>query len=339
MKKVTDTLKDNDPIDAVICWVDGDDPRHQQKMVPFLKNKNRSSIPGAHPTRFASVNEIKYCVLSVLTFAPFVRNIYIVTDDQEPGVHNDVRKYFPERLNSVKIVDHTEIFRGYEKYLPAFSSRAIESMIWRIQGLSDKFFYLNDDNFLIRKTKKEDFFVNNRPVLRGTWCYDQYLRLTWKKIQTGIQKYLLGNKNFQARSSFHLVQWKSAYYLGMKWRYFYMDHTPHPLNRKSAEDFFLNNRIMLETNLEHRFKNHRQLNLISLLYHYELLQGNTHILKPALAYLQPYKRSEKYLERKFRFCEQNNEIKFLCIQSMEMCNKDQQKKVLDWLDHLLGLKS
>lgn len=338
MTNLTETLKNTDPTDVVICWVDGSDPHHQQKMTPFLKNVKRSSIPGAHPTRFASVNEIRYCVLSVLTFASFVRNIYIVTDEQDPGVHDDVKKYFPERLQSVKIVDHKEIFRGYEKYLPTFSSRAIESMIWRIEGLADNFIYLNDDVFLIRDTRKEDFFLNERPVLRGSWCFDQYLRLSWKKLQGRVHKYLLGNKNFQSRSSFHLVQWMSASYLGMKWKYFYMDHTPHPLNRKAAGNFFMKNKIMLEKNLEYRFKNHRQYNFISLQYHHELLHGNKHIVKPALAYLQPCKRSENYLERKIRLCEKNDKIKFLCIQSMEICGKDQQKKVFDWLDHLIGLK-
>ncbi len=334
--KDTDTLKDNDPIDAVICWVDGDDPLHQQKMAPFLKNEKRSSIPGAHPTRFASVNEIKYCVLSVLTYAPFLRNIYIVTDDQDPGVHNEVKKYFPERVDSVKVVDHKEIFRGYEKNLPIFSSRAIESLIWRIDGLSDNFIYLNDDLFLIRETRKQDFFVDNSPVLRGSWCYDQYFRLLWKKLQKALHSYLLGNKNFKSRSSFHLVQWKAAYYMGMKWKYFYMDHTPHPLNRETAEIFFNKHKNILEKNLKHRFKNHHQFNFISLLYHYELLHGNTNIMPPDLAYLQPFNRSEKYLERKFSYCRQNNEIRFLCIQSMELCNKEQQKIIFDWLDNNLN---
>jgi Stealth protein CR2, conserved region 2 len=34
------------------------------------------------------------------------------------------------------------------KLLPTFNSRAIESMLWRIDGLADRFVYFNDDMML-----------------------------------------------------------------------------------------------------------------------------------------------------------------------------------------------
>ena len=48
------------------------------------------------------------------------------------------------------VVDHREVFAGYEQFLPTFSSRAIESMLWRIPDLSERFLYLNDDFMLLR---------------------------------------------------------------------------------------------------------------------------------------------------------------------------------------------
>lgn len=98
------------PIDVVIAWVDGDDPELARKRNNYVHGTNLPVGSGAHSTRFASSNEIRYCVLSILRFSPFVRNIFIVTDEQDPGISADVRKYFPERLRSIRIVDHKEIF-------------------------------------------------------------------------------------------------------------------------------------------------------------------------------------------------------------------------------------
>ena len=154
------------PIDVVIAWVDGSDPVLTEKRNRYLGLTGDNAHPGAHPTRFASINEIRYCVLSVFRFAPFVRNIFIVTDGQEPDLYGDIKTWFPEREGSLRIVDHSEIFEGFEGSLPTFNSISIGNMIWRIKGLSDNFVYFNDDTFLIRSIKPEDFCIDNIPVLR-----------------------------------------------------------------------------------------------------------------------------------------------------------------------------
>ena len=87
-------------------------------------------------------------VKSILKFAPFVRKIFIVTDSQKPsfsGLEDLIVS------NKVKVVDHKEIFKGYEKYLPTFNIRSIDAVLHRIEGLSEMFVYFNDDVFLINK--------------------------------------------------------------------------------------------------------------------------------------------------------------------------------------------
>lgn len=324
----------NTPVDVVISWVDGNDPNHQGKMAPFLDKRVREDIPGAHPTRFRSVNEIRYCVLSIFTFAPYVRNVYIVTDEQDPGLHEDISNYFPERLKSLKIIDHKEIFRGYEQFLPTFSSRTIESMIWRIEGLSDNFIYFNDDSFLIRKTETADFFVKNRPVLRGSWLPAPWPRTLWAGFQNTVHKSMLGRKDFQPKPSYHLGQWLAAKEAGFRYRYFYFNHTPYSINKQTAEQFFIRNPDFFTEHLQHRFKNHKQINFISLLYHLELKYKNYNIKKPDVAYANPTGRKEGYIDRKIEFCKRDEEIKFLCVQSMDLCNKEDQDKVFTWLEGL-----
>ena len=156
-------MNHNNPIDVVITWVDGNDPLHQRKMsdaVSLEKNK-RLYVGGV---KYKQVGEIYYCILSIIKFAPFVRNIFIVTDRQVPEF---IKK---NKINDtrIKIVDHKEIFKGLLEFTPTFNPRCIEALLHRIPGLSERFVYFNDDMFLIQKTKKEECFEDgDTPLLRG----------------------------------------------------------------------------------------------------------------------------------------------------------------------------
>ena len=176
----------------VIAWVDGADPEHRKKRLSFLKKKSNVVPAGAAETRFHSLNEVEYCVLSILKFAPFVRNIFIVTDNQDPKVNAAVQKYFPTRQDHIRIVDHKEIFEGYEQFLPTFNSICISNMLWRIKGLSDHFVYFNDDVFLTREISPEVWFKKARPVLRVNWVFPPFERLIWDKLRVNYHKIRFG---------------------------------------------------------------------------------------------------------------------------------------------------
>ena len=325
------------PVDIVIAWVDGDDPRLVEKRNRYLSGGPVTTASGAHPTRFASSNEIRYCVLSILRFAPFVRNIFIVTDEQDPGIDADVRKYFPGRTGSIRIVDHREIFEGFEQYLPTFNSISIANMIWRINGLSDNFVYFNDDAFLVRPVRTEDWFINGRPVMRGRWVPAPLPRELWNHGRTFIQRKILGNRSFEPRASFHAAQWNAAVKLGFRFRYFTNAHTPHPVNRTSVEKYLSENIPMLEKNISYRFRDYSQFTFISLANHLQLLEGNRNIARPDLVYMKPVNRPEAYVEDKIRHCETHPEIRFMCAQSLDMCPASYQERLFGWLGKVLQL--
>jgi hypothetical protein len=331
------SFSNNSPIDVVIAWVDGDDPILAAKRNTYLNNGNVTIKSGAHPTRFASVNEITYCVLSIFRFAPFIRNVFIVTDGQDPNIWEDIKTHFPHRLSSIKIVDHTEIFEGFEQCLPTFNSIAIGNMIWRVKGISDNFVYFNDDIFLIRAVKPEDFFINSRPVLRGKWTPAPILRLFWDHVKRFANSFVLGNRKYQPRASFHIGQWNSAYIAGFRWRYLGNSHTPHTVGRQIVVDFFNSNKSLFEKNISYRFREYSQFTFIALSNHLQILSGNRTIAKPDLAYLQPFNRTKGYIDKKIKFCENQSNIKFLCVQSMDLCTKEDQEKILGWLEAILGL--
>ncbi|HCC69757.1 MAG TPA: capsular biosynthesis protein [Bacteroidales bacterium] len=330
-------LKESDhPIDAVILWVDGNDPVLTEKRNNYLNIENKTSNhSGALPTRFISNNEIRYCVLSILTFASFVRNIFIVTDDQDPNLNKEIDRYFPGRSNTLRIVDHKEIFSGFEQYLPSFNSSSIESMIWRIKGLSENFIYFNDDVFLIRKIRPEDWFSDSKPVLRGKWKIPPYKKMLSYFIKIVINKNIRKNHNYQPRLSFYLRQWKAAKLVGMKFRYYFYCHIPHPLNKKRLENFFTENKELLEKNISYRFRSEHQFIMPALAYHLEILNGNKQFAKLNLTYLHPY-YSNKRLERKISKCENDACIKSVCVQSLEIMDNEVQERIFKWMDRILS---
>ena len=147
-------------IDAVITWVDGSEPNYKLKLEENLKNKKIIN------RQYLQANEIHFCVASIIKFAPFVRKIFIVTDNQKPNL-NEVRHFVS--LNKVEIIDHKEIFRDNMDFLPTFNIRSIDALLFKIKNLSNKFIYFNDDMFLIKETSEEEWFKDNKAVLTGSW--------------------------------------------------------------------------------------------------------------------------------------------------------------------------
>lgn len=142
-------LKKND-IDFVLSWVDGDDPNWQKEIEKY------SVIDGSDNRirRYRNWDNLNYWFRGVEVFAPWVKNVYLVTWG-----------HIPDWLNidhpKIRIVKHEDYIP--EEYLPTFSSRAIGLNLHRIPGLSENFVYFNDDTFILREVKESDFFKNNLP--------------------------------------------------------------------------------------------------------------------------------------------------------------------------------
>ena len=146
-------------IDAVITWVDGNDPRHREKRMKYATSQLVESQDKAAETRFSDMGEIFLCVASINRYATWINKIYIVTDEQDPGLDDFLKMNFPQGHVPVEIVDHKVIFRGYEHVLPVFNSIAIETMTWRIPGLSDCFIEFNDDTILMKPVVPEEKYI------------------------------------------------------------------------------------------------------------------------------------------------------------------------------------
>lgn len=151
--------------DAVIAWVDGADPAHQAKREAALAGREtvRRDRNGIEAKRFIQADELRFCLRSIRAHAPWIRVIWVVTDRQVPA-WLDRERAVDDRI---RFVDHLDIFPDPD-VLPSFNSLSIETCLWRIPGLAERFLYFNDDMLLTRATQPGDFFTADGVVLRGS---------------------------------------------------------------------------------------------------------------------------------------------------------------------------
>ena len=143
------------PVDIVYTWVDGGDKKWLSKKESTLNKYGvfHKSPDISGEKRFTNKEELKYSLRSIEKYCPWVRNVYLVTDDQIPHWLN-------YNKNNLKIVDHKDLFCN-NSHLPTFNSNVIEMGLHHIKGLSDSFLSFNDDVFVGRPTNKSDFFYED----------------------------------------------------------------------------------------------------------------------------------------------------------------------------------
>ena len=295
-------------IDAVITWVDGSDKEYKKRLEKHL------TTPTNYKKQYLQANEIEYCVKSILKFAPFVRRIFIVTDSQKPSF-SGLKDLIVSK--KVKIVDHKEIFKGYEKYLPTFNIRSIDAVLHRIEDLSEMFVYFNDDVFLINKIREEDWFVENKVVLMGKWAKSYSINPI--KILSGKFK-----KAFGLRPSFNASQSKAANLSGFKKEYFKSYHTARPQIKSLIKEFYHKNPGSLIDQIKYRFRHYNQFMPYSLCWHL-LIKENRAIIKGVkeLKEIQQTKNlNAKQLISILEKLDDTKEVKYLNIQDLNYASKD-----------------
>lgn len=191
-------------VDLVYLWVDGNDPVWQAKRNAFIGNTEENS-PKNCKGRYANNDELKYSLRSIETYAPWIRKIYIITDNQIP-------QWLDTSNPKIRIVDHTEIMPA--ESLPCFNSSLIEHFLYRIPDLSEHFLLANDDTYINKKISIDDFFTSlGFPIIRLTHKPFRKLRWFWREK---ICKKALKNYSKMIDRSSRLVEKKyGIYHTGM----------------------------------------------------------------------------------------------------------------------------
>ena len=86
--------------------------------------------------RFNDFGTLKYVLRGINSHMPYIENVYLIVSSL-----SQVPDYVD--TNKVKVVLHEDIIP--DKCLPTFNSNVIETYMWKIEGLSEQFVYLNDD--------------------------------------------------------------------------------------------------------------------------------------------------------------------------------------------------
>ena len=152
-------IGDEDAVDAVYTWVNGSDPVWAAVAAPVFAaaglvehDVRKLTFADAMAHKFRDWNELLYSMRSIYAYAPWVRTIYVVTSGP-----TQVPAWLNVSHPRVRVVHHAALFDDPATQLPTFNSYAIESVLHRIPGLSNRFLYFNQD------------FLLAQPVTLATW--------------------------------------------------------------------------------------------------------------------------------------------------------------------------
>lgn len=316
-------MKPKFPIDIVLPWVDGTDPVHQRKRMSYVTARREDLFEDTGGnSRYESVGEIIHCLASINIHAPFIRKIFIVTDNQDPDADRIMSEMFPEGHIPMETIDHRIIFEGYEEYLPTFNSRAIETMIWRIPGLSEHFILMNDDFMLLNNVSPEDFFREEDVI-----CYARKRSAVWARLMLRCRP-----ERQHKHVSFKGSMLNALDYIGPRRRYIHLSHAPRALRKSFFVGFFAAHPEAIIRNISHRFRNPEQFNMQELFYMSESEKGKCVLISPRgkVLYMIP-KKDSRYIERKLRSFSRCRKALFCCANSLPVAEPQDREKVLGWM--------
>ena len=162
----------NTAIDIVYLWVNGNDSEWRAKREKYaqkLEAAGNLSFAkfGNVEGRYRDNDELRFSLRALEKFFPEHGHIYIVTDGQVPD-------WF-QASDQITLVDHHQLIS--HSSLPTFDSGNIESYIHHIPGLSERYFYLNDDVFF------------GAPVCLENWFFEKGFFVSWSD-----EPEVIGNK-------------------------------------------------------------------------------------------------------------------------------------------------
>lgn len=302
-------------LDVVITWVDGSDIKLQQKRQSYLTENIASDAIST--TRFASQNEIYFCIASILKYMPDCGKIYLVTDQQQPAL---LAQFAAENIcgpDKIQLIDHQVLFQGYQTYLPTFNSLSIEAMLWNIPGLSAEFIYFNDDVFINAPLAITDCFVDDQVVVYGHWK-----GMTLPKAKYALRRCLAGITGKKLQPRFNIAQMLSAELAGLD-RYYVLDHRPHFIQTQILRHYFQENVERLHLQLQYKFRHIEQF-LPTALANHLAIQQHKAILKPdiPIAYIKPKGDVAHFIQAL-----QDPTIQYGCIQSLDQFNPVAQQQI------------
>lgn len=309
-------------IDFVIIWVDGDDPEWRKEKNKYKSVLTKEEDDSDH--RYRDWNNLQYWFRGVEKFCPWVRTIHFVTWGHLPSWLNIDNP----RLH---IVNHKDYIPS--EYLPTFSSHTIELNLHRIEGLSDKFVYFNDDMFIIKSMKETDFFKNGKPcdsAVLNVHCYnmeDMVIMAPFRDI--GIINHEFKMRNVIKSNLFGWFNWKYGInnirniillscprFPGML-----QQHLPTSFCKSTFSEVWEKYYGVLDETCKHRFREMTDVNQW-LFKEWQIASGNFYPRTTRIGRNIPAYKINVAVD-----CIKNQKVKMICLNDTEMSNEQFKKSV------------
>lgn len=243
------------PIDVVYTWVDSADPVWRERNEQVQREHGRLAAESAGSSaRFRNRDELRYSLRSLDLYAPWVRTVYLLTDDQTP-------EWLDTDHPRVRVVSHREVFGDTGK-LPSYNSHAIESRLHRIEGLAEHVLYFNDDVFVGRPMRPETFFSGGGQAK----CFVSPTAIPAGDPSLDSDLVFSAAKNNRALIEREFGRTISNTFL----------HTPHPLRRSTLEEIEKRYPDEVDRTASAQFRSRTDLAIPSSLHHwYGMLTGRS----------------------------------------------------------------
>ena len=298
-------------IDFVITWVEGSDEEWLAEKRAFAEGQDFIEKPSSTKKQTFAENQplfekqpfiekprfdssdlrfrndfdfLKYWFRGVEKFAPWVNRIFFITAGHLPD-------WLHLQHPKLKIIRHSDFIP--QEFLPTFNSHTIENNLYRITELSENFVYFNDDFYLLRRTRPEDFFKEGQYqgktqlLPRAFFSENILINNPCRDIFPYIQmnNMALVNQDYDKRSFYKLHKTK-AYnikygifnlrnFLLQPWREFSLIYDPHCAIAYKKSTFQAvwqkHNKELTEASLR-RFRSDRDVSHL-VFYYTQLLDG------------------------------------------------------------------
>ncbi|MBR5220211.1 MAG: Stealth CR1 domain-containing protein [Clostridia bacterium] len=267
-------MSSREPIDFVITWVDGRDPAWLSEKRQYSTQK----LADNREVRYRDWELLRYWFRGVEKFAPWVRTIHFVTWG-----------HYPEWLNTdnpkLHIVKHSDYIP--QEYLPTFNSNAIESLFHKIEGLSEKFVYFNDDMFCLKDLTEQDFFQNGKvcdmlafqpvvankddPVMSCTMLNNSLVLAKYFDKRENVKKQPGAYFNFGYPPLYFAYNFLELFF--PKFTGFYSVHGPAALYKQTYRELWEKEEQLFTKTSSSRFRNNENIT-IYLIREWQKLSGN-----------------------------------------------------------------
>ena len=189
-----------EPIDLVICWAGENSPGSSE----YSSRANRDE------------GILKYSLRSIVKHVPWIRTIYIFTDPSEnyPSFLDESRTG-----HKIKIIDRCRYFNN-SNWCPTMNSAAAYANMYKIDGLSDNFIYIDDDTLVLKDLEYTDFFTEDMKKIRTSSTFPVGLVYDLDKVKEGNVKPPANPEQFvNSEDSHHMLALKKDLFVSLETKY------------------------------------------------------------------------------------------------------------------------